>query len=137
MERTFARSYDSLAAIYEFAEECLAANEISEPARFPVHLAMEELFTNMVKYNPDATTDIDVSITATDSKVTVVLEEFGVDEFDVTTPISVDTDAPLDARTPGGLGLYLIQNLVDTLDYEYEDGRSRVIFTKESGIKHV
>ena len=97
---------------------------------------MEELFTNMVKYNPDVTGDIDVSITASDNKVTVILQEYGVDEFDVTTPIKVDTDAPLDARTPGGLGLFLIQNLVDTLDYEYDDGRSRVIFTKTSGIKH-
>ena len=137
MERAFARSYDSLAAIYEFAEKFLAAHKFSEPARFPVHLAMEELFTNMVKYNPDVTGDIDVSITASDNKVTVILQEYGVDEFDVTTPIKVDTDAPLDARTPGVLGLFLIQNLVDTLDYEYDDGRSRVIFTKKSGIKHV
>lgn len=137
MERAFARTYDSLAAIYEFAEAFLAANEIGEPERFPVHLAMEELFTNMVKYNPDVTGDIEVSITAVKGKVTVVLEEHGVDEFDVTTPISVDTEAPLETRTPGGLGLFLIQNLVDTLDYEYEDGRSRVIFTKQSGIKHV
>ncbi len=137
MERAFARNYDSLAAIYEFAEEFLATNEISEPERFPVHLAMEELFTNMVKYNPEVTSDIEVSITATEGEVTVILEERGVDEFDVTTPISIDTDAPLDTRTPGGLGLFLIQNLVDTLDYEYQDGRSRVIFTKQSGIKHV
>jgi serine/threonine-protein kinase RsbW len=66
--------------------------------------------------------------------VTVTLTEFGVPEFDVTVPKKVDIDATLEERTPGGLGVYLIQNLADSLEYEYDDGRSRVIFTKESGI---
>ncbi len=133
MQRDFPRNYDSLTAIYEFAEEILAQNEIAEAVRFPVHLAMEELFTNMVKYNPDCDGDIAVDVDVDGSKVTVVLTEFDVDEFDVTRPRDVDTDAPLQDRTPGGLGLYLLQNIVDKLEYEYHDRRSRVIFTKESG----
>lgn len=137
MKKAFARSFDSLAAIYEYTEEALAANDLGDAVRFPVHLALEELFTNMVKYNPDADGEIDISVDASDAGVTVTLTEYGVDEFDVTTPRDVDTDAPLDARTPGGLGLYLIQNLVDKLEYEYQGRRSRVIFTKESGKTHV
>ncbi len=137
MKKAFARSFDSLAAIYEYTEEALAANDLGDAVRFPVHLALEELFTNMVKYNPDADGEIDISVDASDAGVTVTLTEYAVDEFDVTTPREVDTDAPLDARTPGGLGLYLIQNLVDKLEYEYQDRRSRVIFTKESGKTHV
>ncbi len=137
MEKAFARSFDSLAAIYEYAEEALAANDLGDAVRFPVHLALEELFTNMVKYSPDGEGEIDVSVDASGAGVTVTLTEYGVDEFDVTTPRDIDTAAPLDARTPGGLGLYLIQNLVDKLEYHYQDRRSRVIFTKESGKTHV
>ncbi len=133
MQREFARNYDSLTAIYEFAEEILAQNDVAEAVRFPVHLAMEELFTNMVKYNPDCDEGIGVDVDVDGSKVTVVLTEFDVDEFDVTRPRDVDTDAPLENRTPGGLGLYLLQNIVDKLEYEYHDRRSRVVFTKESG----
>ena len=133
MQRDFARNYDSLTAIYEFAEEILAQHEIAEAVRFAVHLAMEELFTNMVKYNPDCDGDIGVDVDVDGGKVTVMLTEFDVDEFDVTKPLDVDTDAPLQERTPGGLGLYLLQNIVDKLEYEYHDRRSRVIFTKESG----
>lgn len=133
MQRDFARNYDSLTAIYEFAEDILAQNDIAEAVRFPVHLAMEELFTNMVKYNPDCDQDIAVDVEVDGSRVTVALTEFDVDEFDVTRPRDVDTDAALADRTPGGLGLYLLQNIVDKLEYEYRDRRSRVIFTKESG----
>jgi anti-sigma regulatory factor (Ser/Thr protein kinase) len=134
MERAFARSNNSLTAIYEFAEGILAAGVVGDAARFSVHLAIEELFVNMVKYNPDAEGDIDIDVMVAGGKVTVTLTEYGVAEFDVTVPKTVDTSASLVERSPGGLGVYLIQNLADTLDYEYGDGRSRVIFTKESGV---
>ena len=137
MQRDFARNYDSLTAIYDFAEEILERHDIAEAVRYPVHLAMEELFTNMVKYNPDSDGDIAVDVDVDGGRVTVMLTEFDVDEFDVTRPRDVDTDAPLEDRTPGGLGLYLLQNIVDKLEYEYRDRRSRVIFAKESGREHV
>jgi len=133
MKLAFARSNDSLTAIYEFAEGILAANEVTDAARFSVQLALEELFVNMVKYNPDVSSNIDVEVAVAGNKVTVTLTEYGVAEFDVTAPREVDINAPLEERAPGGLGVYLIQNLADSLDYEYGDGRSRVIFTKESG----
>lgn len=134
MEQAFARSNDSLSEIYEFAEGVLAANDVADAARFSVHLALEELFVNMVKYNPDVVGDIDIDVSVAENTVKVTLTEYGVPEFDVTVPKKVDVDAPLEDRTPGGLGVYLIQNLADALEYEYGDGRSRVIFTKESGI---
>jgi len=133
MHRDFARNFDSLTAIYEFAEKILADNDIGEAVRFPVHLAMEELFTNMVKYNPNNEGEIGVDVLVDSGAVTVEMTEFDVDEFDVTRPSDVDTGASLDERTPGGLGLFLLQNIVDKLEYSYDDRRSRVIFTKESG----
>jgi anti-sigma regulatory factor (Ser/Thr protein kinase) len=123
MKRAFARSNDSLTALYEFAEDILEAGDVVDAARFAVHLALEELFVNMVKYNPDTKGDIDVKVTVED-KVTVTLTEYGAAEFDVTVPKNVDTNASLEERTPGGLGVYLIQNLTDSLDYQYSDGRS-------------
>ncbi len=134
MKQAFARSNESLAAIYEFAESVLVAGDVVDAARFPVHLALEELFVNMVKYNPDTKGDIDIEVTVADGKVTVAMTQYGAAEFDVTVPKKVDTDAPLEKRTPGGLGIYLIQNLTDSLDYEHGNGQSRVTFTKESGV---
>ena len=133
MHKDFARDFDSLTALYQFAEGILAANQIGEAVRFPVHLALEELFTNMVKYSPEADSDIGVDVVVEGGTVTVTLSEDDVDEFDVTRPRDVDTNAPLSERTPGGLGLFLLQNLVDRLEYDYRDRRSSVVFSKDSG----
>jgi serine/threonine-protein kinase RsbW len=138
MRRDFPRHLDSLSTLYEFAEEIMAASDVDGSVRFPVHLAMEELFVNMVKYNPRVSTDIQVDVSVTpENSVEVSMVDRGGVEFDVTKQRPVDIEAPLEERTPGGLGVYLIQNLVDTLRYEYQDGRGEVIFTKGSGKEHV
>lgn len=136
MQREFPRHLNSLAGLYEFTEEIMKSHDLPDGIRFPVHLAMEELFVNMVHYNPTVTTDIEVGIDVED-QVTVSLVDNGGVEFDVTTRREVDVDSPLEERKPGGLGLHLIQNLVDSLEYQYQDGRGEVIFTKESGNQDV
>ena len=132
MRRDFKRHLDSLAPLYEFSETIMAEQNLPDGVRFPVHLAMEELFVNMVHYNPTVTTDIEVTVSV-DDRVTVSLVDNGGTEFDVTVRRDVDTNSPLEERKPGGLGVHLVQNLVDTLEYEYQDGRGEVIFTKGSG----
>ena len=136
MRRDFKRHLDSLAGLYEFSEAIMTEEKLPDGVRFPVHLAMEELFVNMVHYNPTVTTAIEVTVTLDDA-VTVSLVDNGGAEFDVTTKREIDIDAPLEERKPGGLGVHLVQNLVDTLDYEYHDGRGEVIFTKGSGNDNV
>lgn len=133
MHKKFLRSYESLEAIYEFTEEILASRDLSQSIKFPVHFAMEELFTNMVKYNPDNANDILLDVSTDDEGITVRLTDYDVDAFDVTATRQVDVSAPLDQRKPGGLGLHLIQKMVDSLKYEYSDRQSTVTFTKESG----
>ena len=62
----------------------------------------------------------------------MTITDFAAAEFDVTRSRPVDTQASLDERKPGGLGLYLIQRMVDTLEYDYRSGRSRIRFTKQA-----
>ncbi len=133
MNKKFGRSYDSLEAIYEFTDRILTSQNIAQSIRFPVHFAMEELFTNMVKYNPGNTNDILLDIKTDDDAVTVSLTDYDVDAFDVTSSRHINIDAPLEQRKVGGLGLHLIQKMVDSLRYDYSDRRSTVTFTKGTG----
>ena len=129
--QSFERSIDSVALLYRFSEDIMAASDIDESVRFPVHLAMEELFVNLVHYNPGARRDIVVEVQTSDGKVTVTITDQDAAEFDVTKERPVDTGASLRERKPGGLGLHLIQHMVDTLEYDYRDGRSKIRFSKE------
>ena len=133
MQKKFARTIDALGDIYRFAEDVFASGDVQDSVRMPVHLALEELYVNMVEYYPDNDNDILLDVSASDGRVTVAMTDFDVDPFDVTVPRNVDTDLPLEERVPGGLGLHLVQRMVDNLEYEYRDRQSTIKFTKESG----
>jgi len=133
MHKEFARSYDSLREIFDFIEAFLESRGVAESPRYPVHFALEELFTNMVKYNPGNTNDILVDVDVDDKNITVTMTDYDVDAFDITEERKVDTESSLQDRPVGGLGLHLIRHMVDTLDYHYVDRQSRIIFTKGTG----
>lgn len=133
----FRRSIDSVADLYRFSEDIMAAAGIDESVRFPVHLAMEELFVNLVTYNPEASQDILVEVQIANNGVVVTIVDHDAAEFDVTKKRPVDTGASLRDRKPGGLGLHLIQNMVDTLEYDYREGRSKIRFSKEPETRNV
>ena len=132
-ELELTRNFDSLKVAYEFIEDFFESNEIAESVRYPVHFAFEELFTNMVKYNPGNMNTILLDIGAGEDVVTVTITDYDVDDFDVTEERDVDTESPVEERPVGGLGLHLIRHMVDTLDYHYEDRQSTITFTKGTG----
>jgi anti-sigma regulatory factor (Ser/Thr protein kinase) len=129
--QAFKRSIDAVADVYRFSEDLMAAANIDESVRFPVHLAMEELFVNLVSYNPGARQDILIDVQIAKGGVVVTITDHDAAEFDVTRERPVDIGASLRERKPGGLGLHLIQRMVDTLEYDYRDGRSKIRFSKE------
>ena len=128
--KPFSRDVDNLSELYRFAEEIMQGDGIEDSVRFPIQLALEELFVNLVTYNPKARRDILVAVTTDKGAVTVTLTDHDAAEFDVTRKRDVDTGASLEERQPGGLGLHLIQHMVDTLEYDYRDGRSKIRFSK-------
>ena len=130
MQKKFTRNYDSLEKIFEFTELFFEKESIEESVRYPVHFVMEELFTNMVKYNPGKSSDILLNVDNVNGGITVSLTDYDVDAFDVTAARQVDIESPVDQRRVGGLGLHLIQNMVDTLEYDYTDRQSTITFTK-------
>lgn len=129
--RSFRPSIDMLDALVGFTAEAFAAEVIDASLRPAVDLALEELFTNLVKYGAGGS-DIDVQVRAIPAGVEVSLSAEGVEPFDPRGTPPPDTNLPLLARQPGGLGLHLTRRLVDAIEYEYQatNRRSRVTFRK-------
>lgn len=131
MHEPFRRSLESLDEIFDFTERFFAGHEVEERHRYAVNLVIEELFTNMVKYNPASAGEIVVEMQHRDGGVQVRLSDRESVPFDVTAPRAVDPEAPLERRRSGGLGLFLVQKFVDSLDYAYRDGTSTITFTRK------
>ena len=75
MEQVFKRDIDSLDSIFDFAGTFLNAEDIGDDVRYAVELAVEELFTNMVKYNTGGGGDIAIRISRQDEKIVVSFQD--------------------------------------------------------------
>jgi len=128
MHEKFTRSFDELHNIVALTEKFFSEEGIDPVLRNVVDLAVEELFVNMVTYNTETQEDILIEMKPHDHGVEVSLTDYDVERFDPREVGPVDINAPLDDRTPGGLGLYLVLKMVDSIHYEYRDRQSKITF---------
>ncbi|MCZ6765593.1 MAG: ATP-binding protein [bacterium] len=130
MEQTFTRNIDALDQIFAFTGRFVEDERLNENVAYSIDLAVEELFTNMVKYNTGTSKNIAILIDREKDEVVLQLMDFDVEPFDPTSPEDIDTDLPLEARKPGGLGLHLVKSVVDKITYEYKDRTMKVTVSK-------
>lgn len=128
MQQKFSRSLDQLTKIVKLTERFFASEKLDPALRHKVDLCIEELFVNMVTYNTETTQDILIEMKPRPPGVEVSLTDFGVGRFDPSELPPVDINAPLEHREPGGLGLYLVMKMADSIHYEYRDQVSRITF---------
>jgi anti-sigma regulatory factor (Ser/Thr protein kinase) len=131
MEKKFRKEMASLDDVFGFLEHYMAAHNIEASTAYSVNLAVEEFFTNMVKYSPENHNDIVISVSMDSHSVTVSLIDSDVEPFDVTKTGDVDTTRPLNERRIGGLGIHLAKQMVDSVRYEYVNRHSKITFTKK------
>ena len=114
--------------IVAFTDRFFDENDIDESVRYIVDLCVEELFVNMVTYDTETSEDILLEMNPHDHGVEASLTDFGVDRFDPRNAPPVDVEAPLEQRTPGGLGLFLVLKMVSSIHYEYRNRNSTITF---------
>jgi serine/threonine-protein kinase RsbW len=128
MQEKFSRSINELERIVGMTEDMFLRHQLDPGMRHVVDLAIEELFTNMVKYNTETSKQIEISMQVVEEGIEVSLSDFDVERFDPSTAAQVDVNAPLEERTPGGLGIYLVMKMVDSIQYQYRDRCSKITF---------
>lgn len=132
MEAEFKRTFESLEGIFDLAERFFREAKVEREYLFSVNLALEELFTNMVKYN-HGSREILVSLSLTDGVLKICLTDFDVDPFDVTHAPAAKIDGPIEDRKTYGLGLHLTRSFMDGMEYQYIDRQSTVTVFKNIG----
>jgi len=130
--RSFSRNFDALPDIFEFTSSEFARQGIDDRLLPTIDLAVEELFTNMVKYSKGTDARVLIGLSGIDGGVEVTLTDYDVEPFDVTKAPDVDVGLPIEQRRPGGLGLHLIRRLMDSVEYEYSEAsrQSRIVLRK-------
>ncbi len=131
MEKKFSKDFGSLDRIDAFVRSFAAGRGLDEGTVFTLNFVIEEIFTNMVKYQPTAANDVLIGLSIDGGSVTVKMVDYGVRYFDPTSAPPVDTGKPLSERRPGGLGVHLVKQYMDDFNYEYVGSDSIITLTKK------
>ena len=134
MKKKYKRGFDQIGELVADTEKFFADENIDQSLRMKVDLSLEELFVNMVTYNTESDRDIQVEMKPIAGGIEVSLTDYDVERFDPTIVREVDVDAPLSERDPGGLGLYLVLKMADSIHYEYHDRKSKITFTNRVAV---
>ncbi len=130
MDKKFKRDLSSLDEIFKFINEFSAKTGVDESVVFTINLVVEELFTNMVKYASENTNEILLELKKNEDDLIIHLTDFDVDPFDISKTAEVDTQQSLEERRVGGLGIHLVKQMIDKIEYEYKDRQSKIILIK-------
>ena len=126
MKKRFKKELGQLNDIYRFIE--LKTENIDSNCIDDIKLCIEEVFVNLVKYSNCSY--IDLFINRIDSLIELTFMDDGV-QFD---PLAKENEILSDSlnRSKSGIGLYILENRMDFLDYQYLNGKN--VFTMR---KHI
>jgi anti-sigma regulatory factor (Ser/Thr protein kinase) len=73
--------------------------------------------------------DIDIEVLIDDKGLTFVIADSGT-PFDPTAEKEADTTLTAEDRPIGGLGIFLVRQLMDSISYERKEGKNRLTLGK-------
>ena len=114
-----------------FIEEVCESNGVDMMTTMQMNLALEEAVVNVMNYAyPEGTKGyVDISVQTDSSGLTFVISDSG-QPFDPTATPDADISLGVTERPIGGLGIYLVRNIMDSVSYERTDGKNILTMTK-------
>ncbi len=114
-----------------FVEEITESIHLDQQTVMSLNLALEEAVSNVILYAyPKGSSGIvDIEAIVRKDKVDFIITDNGV-PFDPTNAPDVDVTLGVEERQIGGLGIYLVRTIMDSVSYKREEGKNILSMTK-------
>ena len=121
-----------ISRLERFVEAVTRDTELDSSAVMNLNLALEEAVTNVIMYaypeGQEGTVTIEMH--KTDDALDVIISDSGK-PFDPTEVPEADTTLGAGERRIGGLGVFLVRKLMDSVSYERRDGKNYLYLKKK------
>ena len=114
---------DSLEMVSEFLDEKFVSLELPMKVASKLKIAADEIFSNIVYYSQANRAEVECGFV--EDRLFMIFADDGrpYNPLDAETP---DTESSADDRPIGGLGIMIVKNLMNRVDYRYEDGCNKL-----------
>ncbi|WP_346355615.1 ATP-binding protein [Azotosporobacter soli] len=128
-QQIFCAKDETVYEIIDFVKESMRDVGLSERKTMQLELVTEELVVNVSHYAyPGSSGTIQVDIAKEPDHVELIFSDEG-QPFDPTAAKPPDLEGALEERDIGGLGIYLVHQLVDKVEYRRAENRNILTLT--------
>jgi len=120
-----------LEKVAQFIEEIGEELGLSMELQMNLNLVMEEMVTNVIfyAYPQGEVADIELLAKSDGKELTFVLSDQGK-EFDPTAKEDADLDVNPADRELGGMGIFIVKNIMNKVTYQRLEGKNLLTMTK-------
>ncbi len=119
-ELTVAGYFENLAKISDFVEQAALQAGLDERGVYAIQMAVDEACTNIIEhaYSGEGKGQIRLTCAVQKDGLQVEIYDQGA-AFDPDEIPELNTEAPVEQRQPGGMGLFFIRKLVDRAEFKF------------------
>ena len=112
-------------------EDCGNVLELPQKCLFEINLGLDELFTNIISYGFEDGLEHQIKFSLAMEKETLVVQvEDDGKPFNPLDAAGPEVSQDLDSINIGGLGIHLVKNMMDDIDYQRVEGKNKLILKK-------
>jgi serine/threonine-protein kinase RsbW len=123
---------NELERVNQFVEEICEELGLDMELQMNLNLVIEEMVSNVIfyAYPQEKTEEIELTAESDGKELTFVLSDKGM-EFDPTKKEDADPNVnPMD-RDIGGMGIYIVKNIMNQVTYQRLEGKNLLTMKKE------
>jgi serine/threonine-protein kinase RsbW len=129
------QGYGSIPVITQFVADAAIAAKLNEDAVFHCQMAVDEACTNVIEhaYGEDKAESFEVTCFVEPGRCTIQIIDHGK-PFDPLLVPEPKISSNLDEIMPGGIGLHLMRQLMDEVQFEFLSNGNRLVMVKTSQV---
>ena len=126
-------SVNNLDAVLNFVNEELGRHNCPQYLQNQIDIAVEEIFMNIARYAYKPANGNVVICICIGEEIVIRFEDTGK-PFNPLEQAAPDLDKPLAERKIGGLGIFMVRQLMDKIVYSFVDNKNVLIIRKKINI---
>ena len=125
---------ETIPQLNEFIDSVAEEVGLEMSLTMSLNLALEEAVVNVMEYAyPEGQKgNVEIEVTADQQWMTFVITDTGI-AFDPTKKEDADTTLSAEERPIGGLGIFMVRQLMDVIDYKRKDNKNVLTLRKKLG----
>jgi serine/threonine-protein kinase RsbW len=123
---------ENLERVLDFVEQFALSINLNEEITFDIKLAVDEAVSNIIRhgYNDTEKHYIEIELEKHNHEIIITITD-DAKEFSILDYKIASIDVPIEMRKPGGLGIFLIKETMDNINWQRQEGKNILSLVKK------